>query len=154
MKKVLFVCTGNICRSPTAEGVLRKRAAEAGVSVHVDSAGTHGYHSGEMPDPRAVRAADQRGYDISGIKARRLREEDYAEFDYVLALDEGHYRIMKQVCPPALQHKLRMTMQFAPHAHYAEVPDPYYGPPAGFELVLDLLEQAVDGLLVELSRGK
>lgn len=152
MKRVLFVCTGNICRSPTAEGVLRKRAAEQGVAVQVDSAGTHGYHVGEPPDPRSVRAAAQRGYDISGIRARKLGHGDFADYDYLVALDEGHLEIMRRVCPPEQQHKLFAMMAFAPHLGHTEVPDPYYGPPQGFEQVLDLLEEASEGLLAELLR--
>jgi protein-tyrosine phosphatase len=152
MKKVLFVCTGNICRSPTAEGILRKRAEEGGLKIHTDSVGTHGYHAGEAPDQRAIRAAAKRGYALEKIKARRLEAEDFEKFDYLIALDNGHLHLMQKACPSEHKHKLHTMMQFAPQAKYAEVPDPYYGPPTGFELVLDLLEEAVDGLLVELQR--
>lgn len=148
---VLFVCTGNICRSPSAEGVLRKRLEELGLEVVVDSAGTHGYHVGDAPDPRSVRAAAKRGYDISKLKARKLSSEDFERFDFVVALDGEHMRLMRQHCPPALHHKLRHLMEFAPHAVHREVPDPYYGPVDGFELVLDLLEEAIEGLLKEFQ---
>jgi protein-tyrosine phosphatase len=148
---VLFVCTGNICRSPSAEGVLRKRLEELGLEVVVDSAGTHGYHVGDAPDPRSVRAAAKRGYDISKLKARKLSSEDFERFDFVVALDGEHMRLMRQHCPPELHHKLRDLMEFAPQAAHREVPDPYYGPVDGFELVLDLLEEAIEGLLKEFQ---
>lgn len=148
--RVLFVCTGNICRSPSAEAILRKRAAELGVDIEVDSAGTHGYHVGEAPDPRAVKAAARRGYDISKLRARRVGDIDFERFDVIIALDDEHMDRMRRACPPELRHKLRTMMEFAPGLGYGEVPDPYYGPPQGFDLVLDLLEAAVQGLLREL----
>jgi protein-tyrosine phosphatase len=148
---VLFVCTGNICRSPTAEGILRKRLQELGLDVVVDSAGTHGYHVGDTPDQRSIRAAAKRGYDISKLKARRISSEDFDRFDFVVALDGDHMRLMRRSCPPEFQHKLRDMMAFAPAAGHREVPDPYYGPVEGFELVLDLLEEAIDGLLKEIQ---
>lgn len=148
---VLFVCTGNICRSPTAEGILRKRVGELGLDVVVDSAGTHGYHVGDAPDTRAVRAAEKRGYSIGNLKARKLSTEDFERFDFVVALDDEHMRLMRRNCPPELQHKLYAMMAFAPDATHREVPDPYYGPADGFDLVLDLLERAVDGLLKEIQ---
>lgn len=149
---VLFVCTGNICRSPSAEGILRKRVEELGLAVVVDSAGTHGYHVGDAPDPRSVRAAARRGYDISKLKGRKLSGEDFERFDFVVALDDEHMRLMRRNCPPELQHKLHDLMKFAPQAAYREVPDPYYGPAEGFELVLDLLEEAIEGLLKALQQ--
>src|SRR5690606_15052356 len=148
---VLFICTGNICRSPTAEGILRKRVEELGLEVTVDSAGTHGYHVGDTPDPRSVKAAAKRGYDISRLKARRISGEDFERFDFVVALDGEHMRLMRRSCPPELQHKLYELMAFAPDANHREVPDPYYGPADGFELVLDLLEEAIEGLLKEIQ---
>lgn len=148
---VLFVCTGNICRSPTAEGILRKRVQELGLEVVVDSAGTHGYHVGDAPDPRSVRAAARRGYDISRLKGRKLSSDDFERFDFVVALDDEHMRLMRRNCPPELQHKLHGMMTFSPQAGHQEVPDPYYGPADGFELVLDLLEEAIEGLLKELQ---
>ena len=101
---VLFVCTGNICRSPTAEGILRKRVEELGLEVVVDSAGTHGYHVGDAPDPRSIRAAAKRGYDISRLKGRKLSNDDFERFDFVVALDDEHMRLMQRACPPAHQH--------------------------------------------------
>lgn len=148
---VLFICTGNICRSPTAEGILRKRVEELGLDVVVDSAGTHGYHVGDAPDPRSIKAAAKRGYDISRLKARRIAAEDFEHFDFVVALDGEHMRLMRRSCPPELQHKLCEMMVFAPQAQHREVPDPYYGPADGFELVLDLLEEAIEGLLKEIQ---
>lgn len=148
---VLFICTGNICRSPTAEGILRKRAEELGLDVAVDSAGTHGYHVGDAPDPRSVKAALKRGYDISKLRARRISSVDFEHFDFVIALDDEHMRLMRRNCPPDLHHKLYEMMAFAPGTAHREVPDPYYGPADGFELVLDLLEAAIEGLLREIQ---
>lgn len=152
--RVLFICTGNICRSPTAEGILRKRVEAEGLAVEVDSAGTHGYHAGDAPDPRAVRAAAKRGYDISRLRARRIGAADFERFDLVVGLDDEHMRLLQRACPPELRHKLRPMMDFAPGLAHREVPDPYYGPPEGFDLVLDLLEAAVEGLLDDIrARG-
>ncbi len=150
VKRVLFVCTGNICRSPTAEAILRKHAKEQGLDVVVDSAGTHGYHIGEAPDPRSVKAGARRGYDLSTIRARKITREDFERFDYLIALDEGHLALMQAACPVGLQHKLHAMMVFAPQLGYSEVPDPYYGPAAGFEQVIDLLEAATTGLVKTL----
>ena len=151
IKSVLFICTGNICRSPTAEGIFRKRVEELGLDVVVDSAGTHGYHVGDAPDPRSIKAAAKRGYDISKLRGRKLSSEDFARFDFVVALDDEHMRLMRRNCPPELQHKLHDMMRFAAKAGHLEVPDPYYGPAEGFELVLDLLEEAIEGLLKEIQ---
>jgi protein-tyrosine phosphatase len=148
---VLFVCTGNICRSPTAEGILRKRIGDLGLDVVVDSAGTHGYHVGDAPDPRSVKAAAKRGYDIGKLKARLISSADFERFDFVVALDDEHMRLMRRNCPPELQHKLYEMMKFAPGAAHREVPDPYYGPADGFELVIDLLEEAIEGLVKEIQ---
>ncbi|HEX2199830.1 MAG TPA: low molecular weight protein-tyrosine-phosphatase [Burkholderiales bacterium] len=145
MKKVLFVCTGNICRSPTAEGVLRHLAARMGVALHVESAGTHDYHVGEPPDRRALHHAKERGYDLSAQRARQLRERDFAEFDVLVAMDRGHLEILQAHCPPQHRWKLRMLV----HGH--DVPDPYYGGAQGFEQVLDMVEAACVGLLHELK---
>ncbi len=145
MKKVLFVCTGNICRSPTAEGVLRHLAARMGVPLHVESAGTHDYHAGEPPDRRALHHAKGRGYDLSAQRARQLRSRDFAEFDLLVAMDRGHLEILEAQCPPQHRGKLRMLV----HGH--DVPDPYYGGAQGFEQVLDMVEAACLGLLQELK---
>ncbi|WP_455210349.1 low molecular weight protein-tyrosine-phosphatase [Kaarinaea lacus] len=149
MVKVLFVCMGNICRSPTAEGVFAKLVHEAGLAeaIEIDSAGTHAYHVGEPPDTRAQRSALQRGIDISLLRARRTRAEDFSYFDYVLAMDEDNYQHLLQICPDEHQEKLQLFLEYAPHLEYREVPDPYYGGTKGFDIVLDMVEQAANGLL-------
>ena len=145
MKKVLFVCTGNICRSPTAEGVLRHLAAARDVAVLVESAGTHDYHVGSAPDRRAQHHAKGRGYDLSAQRARQVRPRDFEEFDLIVAMDRGHLEMLREQCPPERHGKLRMLVPGR------DVPDPYYGGPAGFEQVLDLVEAACRDLLQELS---
>jgi protein-tyrosine phosphatase len=150
---VLFVCTGNICRSPTAEGVLRKLAADAGLAhrIRVDSAGTHGYHVGEAPDARAQAHARRRGYDLSDLRARRFSREDFHTFDLILAMDREHHAILARLAPSSAGQKLRLMLEFARRPVGDEVPDPYYGGPDGFELVLDLIEDAAEGLLDHLK---
>jgi protein-tyrosine phosphatase len=149
MTRVLFVCTGNICRSPTAEAVFRRLVERAGLAhrIGADSAGTHGYHVGEPPDPRTQAAASARGYDLSGLRARRIAREDFHRFDLVLAMDRNHHSILARLAPPSAGHKLRMLMEFARRSRADEVPDPYYGGPDSFELVLNLVEDAAEGLL-------
>lgn len=142
--KVLFVCTGNICRSPTAEGVLRRLAELHKMELHVESRGTHDYHVGEPPDERAQHHAKRRGYDLSAQRARHLGKSDFEEFDLVLAMDRGHLRILQRLCPPQHAGKVRLFIKDV------EVPDPYYGGPEGFEQVLDLVEAACRGLLAEI----
>ena len=142
--KVLFVCTGNICRSPTAEGVLKEMARKHGVELHVESRGTHDYHVGEPPDERAQHHAKRRGYDLSAQRARHVSEQDFEEFDLVLAMDRGHLRILQRLCPPQHAGKVRLFIQ------ETDVPDPYYGGPEGFERVLDMVEAACRGLLHEM----
>jgi protein-tyrosine phosphatase len=147
---VLFVCTGNICRSPSAAGVFLKHVREAGLEdrARVESAGTHGYHVGEPADRRSIIAAHRRGYDLSLHRARRVERADFHHFDLVLALDKGHRSHLARLAKPSEGHKLRMLMEFARrHADVLEVPDPYYGGPEGFEQVLDMLEDASQGLL-------
>lgn len=154
MKRVLFVCTGNICRSPTAEGVAQhfiQRGKLDGM-VEVDSAGTHGYHAGEAPDPRSVKAAARRGYDLSRLRARKLDAGDFQRFDLLLAMDRGHLELMARACPEVYRPKLALFLDYAPLAEFDEVPDPYYGGPQGFEAVLDLCESGVGGLLDRLVR--
>jgi protein-tyrosine phosphatase len=151
---VLFVCMGNLCRSPMAEGVFRQHVAQAGLDglIVIDSAGTHDYHIGDPPDPRAQRAAGRRGYDLSALRGRQVSPADFAEFDYVLAMDEMNLRALKRLCPTRHVHKLRLLMEFGASAALREVPDPYYGDEQSFELVLDLAEQASQGLLEYLRK--
>lgn len=152
--EVLFVCTGNICRSPTAEGVFRKLVADAGLSgaIVADSAGTHAYHTGEAPDPRAQRAAARRGYDLSGLCARRVERADFERFDLVVAMDLEHFEILSGLAGAAGAAKLKMMMSFASRFEEKDVPDPYYGGPQDFERVLDMLEDAARGLLESIGR--
>jgi protein-tyrosine phosphatase len=147
--RVLFICMGNICRSPTAEGVLRHMVAERGLAtaIEIDSAGTHAYHVGSPPDPRAQAHAAKRGYDLSRLKARRVREADFAVFDHVLAMDDENMAAIDRVCPPEHRGKVNLLMRFARRHAVKEVPDPYYGGPNGFEVVLDYIEDACEGLL-------
>lgn len=146
---ILFVCMGNICRSPTAEGVFRALLKNASLAsdVHVDSAGTHAYHIGEAPDARTQAAARKRGYDISNISARQITPDDFRDFDYILAMDWENLTLLQQICPKQYKHKLMLLMRFAGDHEEATVPDPYYGGPEGFSKVLDLTEDACSGLL-------
>jgi len=152
VRSVLLVCTGNICRSPTADGVLRRLVRDAGLEgqVRVDSAGTHDYHVGEAPDPRAQEHARRRGYDLSALRARRLEQGDFERFDLILAMDRSHLRVLQRLAPAGQRHKLRLFMEFAKSWELAEVPDPYYGGDAGFEQVLDMIEAGARGVLAEL----
>jgi protein-tyrosine phosphatase len=152
--KILFVCTGNICRSPTAEGVFKSEVEKAGLADRIisDSAGTGDYHVGEAPDPRAQSAALGRGYDLSPLCARQVKSRDFSEFDYVLAMDESHLRQLRQQCPPEHAGKVKLFMEFAGKGAAREVPDPYYGGAQGFERVLDMVEQASKGLLEHLRK--
>ena len=149
---VLFCCTGNICRSPTAEGVFAKQVAEANLAgrILIDSAGTHGYHVGDPPDPRSQKAAGARGYDLSALRARRFERHDFERFDMVLAMDHENRAFLAPLCPPSSGHKLKLMMEYARNYAVPEVPDPYYGGPEGFETVLDMLEDAARGLLEAL----
>jgi protein-tyrosine phosphatase len=148
---VLFVCTGNICRSPTAEAVLRRKAERAGLAerIRVASCGTHDYHVGDPPDPRAQAHAARRGYDLSTLRASCLADEDASAYDLVVALDRGHERILKRHLGP---EKVRLLTASLADAPGGDVPDPYYGGAAEFEHALDLIERACEGLLAELRQ--
>jgi protein-tyrosine phosphatase len=150
---VLFLCMGNICRSPTAHGVFRYKVQLAGLvdRVTVSSAGTHNYHPGEPPDRRSQRAAAERGYDISDLRARQLSEQDFEQHDLLLAMDWDNLALAEQHCPPAQRRKLRRLTEFCRQYDAAVVPDPYYGGETGFQQVLDLIEDACDGLLDHVS---
>lgn len=152
--RVLFVCMGNICRSPTAHGVFRHLVEEAGLAhrIEIDSAGTHAYHLGEPPDDRARKTALSRGIDIGDLRARRAAPEDFQAFDYVLAMDQDNYHSLSRICPAGMERKLLLFMDYAPEYRVREVPDPYYGGQRGFDQVLDMVEAAARGLLDEISR--
>lgn len=152
-KRILFVCHGNICRSPTAEGVARRYLQTRGLAhrIEVESAGTHGYHVGEPPDPRTVAAAQRRGIDLGGKRARRVGLQDFETFDLVLAMDRHNFSNLEQVCPPEHRGKLRLFMSYSRRFDTDEVPDPYFGGPSGFDRVIDMVEDAVEGLLEELE---
>ncbi len=141
---VLVVCTGNICRSPTGEGVLRRLVQERGLAerVHVRSAGTHDYHVGEGPDPRAVKHAAKRGYDLTALRASQVSERDFHEHDYILAMDRGHLRMLRALAPREARARLGLFLEASARWKGEEVPDPYYGGVEGFELVLDMVEEA------------
>jgi protein-tyrosine phosphatase len=141
---ILVVCTGNICRSPTGEGVLRHLARERGLEdrVHVASAGTHDYHVGDAPDSRSMKHAAKRGYDLSAQRAMQVAKRHFDEYDYILAMDRGHLRILKQMQPPGSRAKLGLFLEASGKWKGEDVPDPYYGGAAGFEEVLDMVEEA------------
>lgn len=151
---ILFVCMGNICRSPTAEGVFRKVVEDAGMAdvINIDSAGTHAYHTGEPPDRRAQAAASRRGFELSEIRARRVVGEDFVEFDYVVAMDEDNLLHLKDCATAESTSELVLFLQFS-ECRESEVPDPYYGGASGFERVLDLVEDASRGLLEHIRKG-
>ncbi|MFT7616843.1 MAG: protein-tyrosine phosphatase [Planctomycetota bacterium] len=155
MTKVLFVCMGNICRSPSAEFVFAKIVADAGLApdFQIESAGTHAYHIGNAADPRSGSAAVRRGYSLDGHRARRVAAADYEHFDYILAMDKSNLGIMQSEAPSQYQDKLALFLDFATKSEIDEVPDPYYGEgESGFELVLDLIEDASHGLLTEIKK--
>ncbi len=147
--RILFVCLGNICRSPTAEGVFRDIAAREApdLEIHIDSAGTAGYHVGEPPDPRTREAALRRGYDLSPLRARVVEPADFERFDLLIAMDRENFAVLRSRAPRGAESRVRMFLEFAPGAGTTDVPDPYYGGPNGFEEVLDLVEAAAHGLL-------
>jgi protein-tyrosine phosphatase len=152
MIRVLFVCMGNICRSPMAQGVLERRLNEEELDdqVQVDSAGTHHYHSGEPPDRRGVAAARNRGVEIGGQRARPVRDDDFAAFDLILAMDSDNERALRAICPPFYGDRVKLVMDYAPGMRVREIPDPYYVGGEGFEKVLDMLELCMEELMDEL----
>ncbi|MFA7400522.1 MAG: low molecular weight protein-tyrosine-phosphatase [Sideroxydans sp.] len=152
MVKVLFVCMGNICRSPTAEAVFRNYVHKAGLtnSIRIDSAGTHDYHIGDAPDGRTQRAALQRGYDMSALRGRQVEAIDFGRFDYVLAMDEANLSILQRLRPRDVKSHLGLFLEFAERHTDREVPDPFYGGADGFEKVLDMVEDAANGLLLHI----
>lgn len=154
LTRVLFVCMGNICRSPTAEGVTRALAVKHGFVdlFEFDSAGTHGYHVGNLPDVRARQAAAKRGYDLSSLKARQVNEFDFERFDRILAMDHDNLELLRQACPEEHHGKLGLFLEYASSSTGDEVPDPYYGGPEGFERVLDMIEDAAGGLLARFAK--
>ena len=146
---VLFVCTGNICRSPTAHGVFSKLVQDRSLqhSIEVDSAGTHAYHTGERPDPRATAAAAKRGYDLKHLRARKIDVSDFAKYEYILAMDNQNLKDLLKACMNSEQCRIQLFMDFTRTQKQIEVPDPYYGTQKGFEVVLDLIEDACSDLL-------
>lgn len=157
MKKinVLFVCMGNICRSPTAEGVFTKLVQEQNLQHHfsIDSAGTHAYHIGSPPDPRSQEAALKRGVDLSQLRGRKVIMGDFEDFDYLLVMDDDNFEIIMNACPTQHKHKIKYFLEYAPELKQREVPDPYYGGKYGFDGVLDMVEAASKGFLNTLKLG-
>jgi len=153
MTKVLMVCMGNICRSPMAEGMLRKAVQEAGLvdEIMIDSAGTHSYHVGDAPDPRAQQAVRQRGADISGLRGRKVADTDFEAFDYILVMDGDNYSKLIDRAPERHHGKIRRLLSFSRKYPNLDVVDPYYGGPQGFEENLDMIEDAVQGLIREIT---
>ena len=149
--KLLFVCLGNICRSPTAEAVFRACAARSGLEVEIDSAGTGAWHAGEPPDERAQAAGHNRGYSFDGQTARAVTDADFLDFDLILAMDAKNLKNLQSRAPDAARSNIHLFLDFAPHLSIREVPDPYYGGADGFDHVLDLIEAASDGLIAHLS---
>ena len=152
MVGVLFVCLGNICRSPTGEGVFQDlvERKDLGESITIDSAGTAAYHIGEPPDPRSQAAAQHRGIDISGQRARRVKVQDFQKFDYLLAMDADNHANLMRICPAGSEHKVHLILDFGEGTEGQDVPDPYYVGGDGFEVVLDLIENASNGLLKDI----
>lgn len=156
MYSVLFVCTGNICRSPSGEGVLRDRIEKEGLSgqVNVDSAGTHGYHIGERPDHRAIVTAGKRGVSLDSLRARKVNKDDFEAFDLILAMDRGHYDILFSMAPPDKKERIRLFTDFCnEYTHLDAVPDPYYGGVQDFEYMLDIIDDAMPVLLQQIKES-
>jgi protein-tyrosine phosphatase len=153
--KILFVCMGNICRSPTAEGVFTQLVKEQNLheAFEIDSAGTHAYHVGEAPDLRAQKAARERGIEISHLRARQVTFGDFEDYDYLLVMDDDNYEILISKCPKHYQHKINYLLDYANEVNFREVPDPYYGGANGFDRVLDMVESAALGFLDTLKKS-
>ena len=152
---LLFVCMGNICRSPTAHGVMRHKALAQGWGpdvLRIDSAGTHNYHPGAAPDPRSLQHAVRRGYAFADLRARQLEANDFASADLILVMDWDNLALVEAQCPDYNHHKVRRLTEFCTRHDASVVPDPYYGGDAGFEQVLNLVEDACDGLLAHIAR--
>lgn len=151
---VLFVCTGNICRSPTAEGLFREYVRRAGIesSFRIDSAGTGGWHQGEAPDPRSVMTAMKRGVDISGLRARQLLAKDYTDFDFMVAMDRTHLAHMERQCPAGANTSMSLLLSHVEDCRHVDVPDPYYGGQSDFDLTYDLIESGIASLVPILNR--
>lgn len=152
---VLFVCLGNICRSPMAQGAFERCVLEAGLEslVGADSAGTHAFHVGSSPDKRAIATALKRKIDIAHQRARRVKVQDFRDFDYVIAMDRDNYGTLRYACPAGRQHALHMFLDFSPELRKKEVPDPYYGGDSGFDTALDLIQTASGGLLLDIREA-
>lgn len=153
MVRILFVCMGNICRSPMAEGIFQTLLEKHGLEdqVMIDSAGTHAYHVGKQPDQRAIKTAAERGIDLSRLRARQVEPGDFEEFDLVLVMDEHNYDTVLFTCAKQHQHKLNFLLDYAPHLKTRNVPDPFYGGEIGFDRVMDMIEDACEGLLQALQ---
>jgi protein-tyrosine phosphatase len=154
ISSILFICMGNICRSPSAEAVFRHKATEQGLVLEIDSAGTIGSHAREKPDHRAQKVGVDRGYSFDNIKARKVTVDDFSKFDLILAMDKHNVKELKKVAPEHLHEKIQLFLEYANNFDECEVPDPYYGGARGFKFVLDLVEDASDGLLKQLNELK
>ena len=147
---MLFVCLGNICRSPSAEAVFQKKAFQAGLRLTIDSAGTAGYHEGAAPDQRSQAVGEERGYSFKGLKCRKVNEQDFEKFDYILGMDEKNVTDLIEKCPPEFHNKVALFLSFG-QSQEQEVPDPYYTGKRGFAYVLDLIEQGADDLIAHIK---